>query len=358
MDVHADSIVVAVAEEGRGEAKIIKTLPHDWNRLHVLLKSLARKAKLMICYEAGPTGYVLYRKLVSAGFECQVIAPSLVPKKSGQGVKTDRRDAIALAHFLRSGDLTKVWVPDEACEALRDLSRAREQAKAAELRARHQLTKFLLRYGRRWQDTAWTVKHFEWIRAQKFEHEAQRRVLADYLNAAENATQRVAALVKDLEALAPQATHLWPLIQALQAFRGIAFVSAVTLVAELGDLQRFGSAKQLMAFLGLTSREHSSGLSQRRGGITKSGNCHARRILVEAAQHAHRMPVISKELRKRRAGVADGVIRIANKAIKRLFLRMMHLFKAGKCRQKAVVAVARELAGFVWAVGQQERLSA
>lgn len=187
--------------------------------------------------------------MIGAGYHCQVIAPSLVPKKSCQAVKTDRRDAIALAHFLRSGDLTQVWVPDEACEALRDLSRVREAAKSAELTARHQLGKFLLQHGGRWPKSAWSVKHFEWIRAQKFEHESQRRVLADYLNAVENATQRVAALTKDLEELAPRTVHLWPLIHALQAFRGLALVSAVTFVAELGDLKRFGSAKQLMAYL-------------------------------------------------------------------------------------------------------------
>ena len=358
LDVHADTIVVAVAEAGRGEAKVVQKLAHEWRDLHALLKKLAKHGQLMICYEAGPTGYGMYRKMISAGYHCEVIAPSLVPKKSGQAVKTDRRDAAALAHFLRSGDLTQVWVPDEVCEALRDLSRAREAAKAAELSARHQLGKFLLRHGRRWTRTAWSIKHFEWIRAQKFEQEAQRRVLADYLNAAENATQRVAALTKDLEQLAPQAVHLWPLIRALQAFRGVALVSAVALVSELGDLKRFASAKQLMAYLGLTSREHSSGLKQQRGGITKSGNSHARRMLVESAHHAYRLPAISKELRKRRAGVSPEVIRIADKAMKRLYQRQVHFFRKGKGAQKTVVALARELAGFLWHVGQQEQLLA
>ena len=358
LDVHADTIVVAVAEEGRGPARIVTTIPHAWRDVQALLKTLAKNATLMICYEAGPTGYVLYRQLQSAGYDCQVIAPSLVPHKSGQAVKTDRRDALALAHFLRSGDLTRVWVPDEACEALRDLSRAREAAKAAELNARQQLSKFLLRHGRRWTGQAWTQKHLAWIRTQQFTQEAQRRVLADYLQAVEDAGQRIARLVADLEELAPQLAHLWPLIKALQALRGIALVSAVTLVAELGDLRRFGSAKQLMAYLGLTSKEHSSGLKQQRGGITKSGNRHARRILVEAAQHAQRLPAVSVALRKRRDGVAPAVVRIAETAQKRLYQRMLHLFRAGKCRQKAVIAVARELAGFVWAIGQQPQLLA
>ena len=343
LDVHADTIVIAVAEEGRAPAKVLATIPHCWKTLYARLKALAAKGKLLICYEAGPTGYVLYRKLQSAGFDCQVIAPSLIPRKSGQGVKTDRRDAAALAHFLRSGDLTKVWVPDEECEALRDLSRAREAAKRAELTARQQLSKFLLRHGRRWELSTWTQKHFDWIRTQKFEQAAQARVLADALQAVEDATARVERLAKDLEDLAPKVQHLWPIIRALQALRGIAFVSAVTLISELGDLKRFGSARQLMAYLGLVPSEHSSGLTQRRGSITKSGNSHARRILVEAAHHAFRLPITSKSLRQRQFGLAPEVIRIATKAQTRLHRRSLQLYQKGKSKPKVVVAIAREL---------------
>lgn len=358
LDVHADTIVIAVAEEGRAPAKVLATIPHCWKTLHARLKALAAKGKLLICYEAGPTGYVLYRKLQSAGFDCQVIAPSLIPRKSGQGVKTDRRDAAALAHFLRSGDLTKVWVPDEECEALRDLSRAREAAKRAELAARQQLSKFLLRHGRRWELSTWTQKHFDWIRTQKFEQAAQARVLADALQAVEDATARVERLAKDLEDLAPQVQHLWPIIRALQALRGIAFVSAVTLISELGDLKRFGSARQLMAYLGLVPSEHSSGLTQRRGSITKSGNSHARRILVEAAHHAFRLPITSKILRQRQFGLAPEVIRIATKAQTRLHRRSLQLYQKGKSKPKVVVAIARELAGFLWAIAQEPQLLA
>jgi len=358
LDVHADTIVIAVAEEGRDAAKVLATIPNCWKTLHARLKSLAMKGRLLICYEAGPTGYPLYRKLVSAGFECQVIAPSLVPKKSGQGVKTDRRDAMALAHFLRSGDLTAVWVPDEECEALRDLSRARMAAKRAELAARHQLSKFLLRHDRRWVLSTWTTRHLDWIRGQKFEQAAQRRVLADALRAVEDATARVERLEQDLEDLAPKVQHLWPIIRALQALRGIAFVSAVTLVSELGDLKRFGSARQLMAYLGLVPSEHSSGLTQRRGSITKSGNSHARRILVEAAHHAPRPTNTSKELRRRQLGLAPEVIRIADNAQQRLYRRFMALYQKGKSKPKVVVAIARELAGFVWAIAHQSQLLA
>lgn len=358
LDVHADTIVIAVADEGRAPAKVLATIPHDWKSLHARLKSLATKGRLLICYEAGPTGYVLYRKLVSAGFEVQVIAPSLIPRKSGQSVKTDRRDAAALAHFLRSGDLTQVWVPDEEAEALRDLSRAREAAKKAELAARQQLGKFLLRHGRRWVLSTWTKKHLDWIRSQKFEHAAQMRVLTDALRAVEDATARVERLEDDLQELAPKVQHLWPIIRALQAVRGIAFISAVTIISELGDLQRFGSARQLMAYLGLVPSEHSSGLTQRRGSITKSGNSHARRILVEAAQHAFRLPTSSKILRQRQFGLADGVIRIATKAQSRLHRRSLQLYQSGKSRPKIVVAIARELAGFLWAIAQETQLLA
>lgn len=355
LDVHADTIVMAVAEEGRAAAQQLGKIANDWRKLHARLKTLATKGRLLICYEAGPTGYGLYRQLRSVGFEVQVIAPSLTPKKNG-AVKTDRRDAATLAHFLRSGDLTSVWVPDEASEALRDLSRAREAAKRAELAARQQLGKFLLRHGRRWEGSTWTGKHQEWIRGQKFEHEAQQRVLSDALQAVEDATARVKRLEQDLLAMAPKVTGLWPLIRALQALRGIAFISAVTLASELGDLKRFASPRQLMAYLGLVPSEHSSGLTQRRGSITKSGNSHARRILVEAAQHAQRLPSTSSLLRKRREDLAPGVVNIARKAQQRLYDRFTNLSHKGKSRPKVVVAIARELAGFLWAIGQEAQL--
>lgn len=355
LDVHADTIVIAVAEEGRSAARDVGTIANDWRKLHARLKTLAKQGKLLICYEAGPTGYGLYRRLRSAGFEAQVIAPSLTPKKNG-AVKTDRRDAATLAHFLRSGDLTAVWVPDEACEALRDLSRAREAAKRAELVARQQLGKFLLRHGRRWEGTTWTKKHRDWIRSQKFEHAAQTRVLEDALQAVDDATARVEQLEQNLLTLAPDVPRLWPLIRALQGLRGIAFVSAVTLASELGDLKRFQSPRQLMAYLGLVPSEHSSGLTQRRGSITKSGNTHARRILVEAAQHAQRPPGTSDALRKRRENLAPGVVSIARKAQQRLYDRFQQLVHKGKSRPKVVVAIARELAGFLWAIGQEPTL--
>jgi transposase len=270
-------------------------------------------------------------------------------------VKTDRRDARKLAHFLRSGDLTPIFVPDEEAEAIRDLERAREDAKNAERTVRQQLGKFLLRHDRRWGKSNWTREHLAWIGGQKFEHQAQQRVLTDYLKAVEDATLREKQLTEDLVEVVKD-TSLYPLIQALQAFRGIRLITAVTIAAELADLKRFSSPRQLMAFLGLVPSEHSSGQSQHRGRITRTGNSHVRRVLVEAAWSYRYQPRMSKAIRLRNEGLAPGVQRLAWKAQKRLHQRLNHLVKKGKRHEKAITAVARELAGFVWALGQEPEL--
>jgi transposase len=358
MDVHKDSIVMAVAREGREPAETWKTIPNDGVRLRKALKLLVREGEVLrVCYEAGPTGFGLCRSLRKAGIECQVVAPSLVPGKPGDRVKTDRRDARKLAHFLRSGDLTEVHVPEEAVEAIRDLERARDDAKCAERVARHQLSKFLLRQERHWEGTTWTQKHQDWIRTQQFAYPAQQRVLEDYLKTVEDLAERVARLTAAMEELVED-TVLAPLVKALQAFRGVSVVSAVTIAAEVGDLQRFATAQQFMSYVGLVPSEDSTGSSRRQGRITRCGNGHLRRILVETAWHYRHVPVMSKALRRRSQGVAPGVRRIAWEAQKRLNKRMYHLIHAGKSSQKAVVAVARELAGFIWAVGQEKSLLA
>ena len=252
LDVHKDSIEIAVAREGRTPAVRWKTIPYDGVRLRKALKMLIKDGEVLkACYEAGPTGFGLYRRLQKAGIDCIVVAPSLVPGRPGDRVKTDRRDAKRLAHFLRSGDLTEVHVPDAAVEAVRDLERARGDAKCAERAARHQLSKFLLRHDRPWNDKAWTQKHLNWIRTQKFAYPAQQRVLADYLKAVEDLTERVASLTSALEELV-QETVLAPLVKALQAFRGISALSAITIAAEVGgDLRRFATAGQFMSYVGL-----------------------------------------------------------------------------------------------------------
>ena len=355
LDVHKDSIVIAVAREGREEPENWKTIPYDGVRLRKALKMLVKDGTLKVCYEAGPTGFGLCRRLREAGIDCIVVAPSLVPGKPGDRVKTDRRDARKLAKYLRSGDLTEVYLPDEAQEAIRDLERARDDAKRAERVARHQLSKFLLRHDRHWQYTTWTQKHRQWVRTQKFAYPAQQRVLEDYLKAVEDLAERVERLTAQMEELV-QDTALAPLVKALQAFRGISMVSAVTIAAEAGDLRRFGTAPQFMSYVGLMPSEDSTGKRRRQGAITRCGNGHLRRILVESAWHYRHMPLMSKELRRRNQGVAISVRKIAWEAQKRLHKRMYHLIHAGKSVKKAVTALARELAGFIWAVGQEETL--
>jgi len=357
MDVHKDSIVIAVAEEGRRQAQKLAEIPNDWAKLHKLLKNLQKNgAELHVCYEAGPTGFGLCRRLREVGIDCIVVAPSLVPHKAGDRVKTDRRDAAKLAHFLRSGDLTEVHVPDEAIEAIRDLERARDDAKRAELVAKHQLSKFLLRHDRRCAHKAWTRKYMDWVRTQKFAYPAQQIVLNDYVKTVEDLGERVERLTKAMEELV-ESTVLAPLVKALQAFRGISLVSAVTIAAEVGgDLTRFATPQRFMSYVGLVPSEDSTGRRRWQGSITRCGNSQLRRILVESAWHYRHWPSLSTELRRRNQGVAEGVRKIAWKAQNRLHKRMLHLLKAGKNSQKTVTALARELAGFIWAVGQEKTL--
>lgn len=355
LDVHARSVAIAVAEEGRDPARPLSQIPNDLGRILKVLDRLGPREGLRCAYEAGPTGYGLQRALASEGIDCIVIAPSRMPKASGDRVKTDRKDAIRLAHFLRSGDLVAVRVPDEACEAMRDLLRAREDAKRAQLRARHQLSKFLLRHGRRWPKSNWTNAHIEWIEQQRFEHAAQDRVLQESLHAVNESSARIARYDELLTELVP-ATEQADLIAALQAFRGVQLLTAASIAYELGDLRRFPSAKRLMSFLGLVPSEDSSGDRVRRGGITKAGNQGLRRLLVESAWAYRHSPREAYRLKKRAEGVAPGVRSIAWKAQVRLNKRYRRLVARGKTKQKTLVAVARELVGFLWDAGRQEVL--
>jgi transposase len=355
LDVHADSIAIAVAEPGRGEPAQVAVIANDPVQL---LKRLRRMGRVKCCYEAGPTGFGLQRALTAAGIDCAVVAPSLVPARSGDHVKTDRRDAARLARFLRSGDLTEIYVPDESTEAMRDLERTRDDAKKAERVARHQLAKFLLRHGRRYGGkTAWTLKHFEWIRTQQFEQEAQQRVLEDYLRTVEDQSERVARLTKSIVELVETWT-LRPLVMALQALRGISIISATVLAAELGDLMRFESAPKLMGYLGLVPSEHSSGEGRKLGRITRAGNGHARRILIEAAWAYRFRPRQSQAISLRSATVSPEVRRIAWRAQERLCTKYRRLTARGKNKNKTTAAIARELAGFVWAIAREPKLLA
>lgn len=354
LDVHKNSIVAAVAESGDRPAEVLGSWP--WCEARVLkeLQKLGPLSSLRVCYEAGPTGYGLARALIAAGVDCVVVAPGLVPQVAGAKIKTDRRDARKLAHFLRSGDLTVVWVPDEQTEALRDLERARDDARLAERRIKQQLLKFLLRHGRRYDEgkETWTKMHWAWIRRQKFEHEAQQRVLADAISTTEHATARIAKLDADIaECIAGWA--LAPLVKNLQAFRGIKLLTAVGIAAEIGDFTRFAKAGNFMGFVGLVPSENSSGQSRRQGGITKTGNRHVRRLLIEAAWHYFNAPVVvSAALTERRVGLSEEVIAIADRALRRLRKKCRALQLRKKTGTKIVTALARELAGFIWAVGQ------
>lgn len=360
MDVHAETISVAVAEAD-GDVRSLGTVANRAESVRKLIRKLGPADRLRACYEAGPTGYVLYWQLSELGVECAVIAPTLAPVKAGDRVKTDRRDAERLARSHRAGDLTPVWVPDAASEALRDLVRAREAAKQDELRARHRLSKFLLRQGQRPAAgvKAWTVAYMGWVRQLRFAQPAQDAVRLDYLHEVEHMSERIRRLEEAIrEAVRQAPPRMQAVVQALQALRGIALISAVTIASEIGSVSRFRNARQLMSYSGTVPSENSSGKRTQRGGITKTGNAHLRRILGEAAWSYRRQPAVGPALRKRQEGVPEEIRQIAWKAQVRLSKRYARLAAAGKDQRKVVTAVGRELLGFVWAIGLRAEASA
>ena len=306
--------------------------------------------RLRFCYEAGPCGYGIQRQVSASGHECVVVAPSLIPRRAGDRVKTDRRDAAMLAKLHRAGELTAVWVPDARHEAMRDLVRARLDAVHSLRRARQQLSGFLLRHGCHYGRPAWTNRR--WLAGLKFEQPVHHIVLEDYIAAVEAAETRRDRLTVQIEAMLPDWT-LAPVVSALQTMRGMALVNAATLIAELGDLSRFADPRQLMAYLGLVPSEHSSGASVKRGGITKAGNGAARRLLIEAAW-SYRFPArISRELLLRQENQPKPIRDIAWKGQVRLCARYRKLARTGKPANVVTTAIARELSGFVWAIARQ-----
>jgi transposase len=362
LDVHAETIAVAVAETN-GETRSLGTIANRDDSIRKFIKKLGSPEQLRACYEAGPTGFVLYWQLTQLGVDCAVVAPSLVPKKPGDRVKTDRRDALKLAHCHRNGDLTAVWVPDEASEALRDLVRQREAAKQDQLRARHRLTKFLLRTGQRppLGLKAWTERYMRWLAQVRYAQPAQEVTRLDCMTEFEHMSARVKRLeeaILEVVKQAPQAMQ--ELIRGLQALRGIAHISAVTIAAELGNISsRFESARKLMGYSGAFPSEDSSGNRIRKGGITKAGNAHLRRIVVESAWCYRHLPRVGEKLRKRHQGIPAEIIEISWKAQNRLYKRYRKLTMAGKDQRKVITAVGRELLGFIWAIAiKAERISA
>jgi transposase len=355
LDVDSEKIAVAVAEP-KGEVHSLGVIPYRAEAVRTLMKRLGPVSRLRVCYEAGPHGYGLYWQLTKLGVHCDVVAPTLVPVRSGDRVKTNRRDAERLARCYRSGDLTPVWVPDAAHEALRDLMRAREAAKKDQLRARHRLGKFLLRRGLRAGEGVknWTAKHLLWVKTLSFEQPAQEEAFLDYLHEVEHAVERIARLDRAIDqAVVAAPAEMRALIAGLQALRGIKVVSAATIVAEVGPPSRFAHPKQLMGYSGMVSSEDSTGDTVRRGPITKTGNAHLRRIVGEAAWAYQHRPAMSPLLRKRQEGLSEEIKEIAWKAQHRLCSRYRRLMAKGKIRQKVATAVGRELLGFIWAIGVQ-----
>jgi transposase len=346
---------VAVAEAGRaGEVRFVGDVENSAAATAKLVRKLAGKyARLTFCYEAGPTGYGLYRQIKGLGQDCLVVAPSLIPKRPGDRVKTDRRDAMSLVKLLRAGELTAVWVPDERHEAMRELARAREAA-VADLRSkRQQVAAFLLRHALRYGGKrTWTKAHMSWLAGLKLAHLEQRIAFEEMLLAVRQAGERLERLEQAIRA-AVEDWSLREVVTALMAMRGIDLISATAFLAEVGDLSRFRTPRQLMAYLGLVPSEHSTGATIKRGPITKAGNRRARRVLVECAWSYRHPPRVGNDKQAKVAAAPAAVGAIAWKAQSRLCARYRSLIRRGKLKTVAVTAVARELAAFIWAINRE-----
>jgi transposase len=346
---------VAIAEGGRsGEIRFLGEIDNTGAATGKLVRKLAAKyERLTFCYEAGPTGYGLYRQVKRLGHECMVVAPSLIPQKPGERVKTNRRDALSLVKQLRAGDLTAVWVPDPRHEAMRDLTRAREAA-VEDLRCkRQQVSAFLLRQGLHYTGKrTWTKAHGSWLASQKFAYAEQRVAFEEMLLAMRQAQERIERLELAIRVATPD-WSLAEVVTALMAMRGIDFISATAFLAEIGDLSRFRTPRELMAYLGLVPSEASTGDTVKRGPITKAGNRRARRILVECSWSYQHPPRVGKEKQEKVAAAPRAVREIAWKAQCRLSARYRALTRKGKLKTVAVTAVARELSAFIWAINRE-----
>ena len=352
LDVHKETISVGVAEAGREPGRLRGTMAHDVAKLLKLLAQYGEPNRVHVVYEAGPTGFGLQRALAKRGYGSEVIAPSLIPKRAGDRVKTDRRDCIRLAELSRAGELRAVWIPDPADEAIRDLARAREDAVQARTQARHQLKSFLLRHEVRYpQKTSWSKTFYRWLGTLRFDGAGAQIAFTEYWQAVAAADERVARMSTALK----DSIAGWrfePIVQALLALRGIDVISAIGLVAEIGDINRFEHPRQLMSYLGLVPSEHSSGERVTRGSITKTGNAHARRLLTEAAWNYRFTPRIGYAAHRRAEPLPQAMRDLAWKAQLRLSARFAKLKARGVHINKVVTAVARELSGFVWAMAR------
>ena len=355
LDVHKETISPALANPGRCKPEslgVIANTKKSIQRARDLVHRLSREGEVLgFCYEAGPCGYEVYRWIKETGHDCVVVAPSLIPKKPGERVKTDRRDGLKLASLYRSGELTPVWVPDEEQEAIRDLTRARGEMKRVELQLKQRVSAFLLRYSKRYTagKSKWTQGYYRWLAEVKMKFPVQQIVLEEYVGAVKQTEERVRGLDKEMERVLAN-WSLKPVVESLMALRGVQLLTAMSLVTELGDISRFDSPRELMAYVGLVPSEHTSGGKQKRGGITKTGNSRVRRLLVEAAW-SYRFPARqSYHMQKKAEKATKPAQAIAWKAQKRLCNRYRVLQRNGKEPGKVATAIARELSGFVWAI--------
>jgi transposase len=350
LDVHKSSVRLAAVRAGEVLREV--TLPFDHERVE---RELCAWPGARVAYEAGPTGFGLHRHLLAAGVDCEVVAPGLVPTRPGDRVKTDKRDARRLAALHASGLLTAIFVPSPELEGLRDLVRAREDARLDRMRARHRLSKFVLRHDRRMPTSCWGVTRRAWLGRQAFELPGQQQAFDDYLFALDQIDRRIGVMEGELASVAAAGPHT-ELIGRLRCLRGIDTLTAVGLVCEVGDFTRFKTAEQFMSFVGLVPSERSSGEGRRQGSITKAGSSHARRLLVESAWHARRRPTIGYELARRHRDQDPAVLERAWRCQQRLHRRWSRMAGRGKPHQKIVVACARELAGFIWAIATDQPL--
>lgn len=348
LDVHAASIALARFDEGATNP-ITSELSNERKLIERTFKKLAAEGELRVCYEAGPCGYEVCRQLRAMGIDCVVIAPSLIPSKPGDRVKTDRRDAVKLARLYRAGELTAVWVPSEDDEAARDVLRTREDARHARTAARHRLQKFLLRHGRRLAKKGWTQTYWRWVLAQKFERDNEKLVFEHYVQHVQFLDAQIKHLDEHIAALATSEPFR-ARVEKLCCLCGIGTLTAMVILAELGDLRRFDHPRQLMSYLGIVPSEHSSGNKQQRGRITKTGNSHVRRVLIEAAWAYRHGGRLTAHKQRALAKQPPAVAHIVHTASARLGRRYRKLVGRGKKPNVAVVANARELCGFIWAI--------
>jgi transposase len=352
LDVHKATIVAAVLLPDMDRAMRTFTVENEPKAVERMVQSLASKGPVEFVYEAGPCGYQTHRQIAQSGHKCVLIAPGLIPKRPTDHVKTDRRDAENLARLYRAGQLTEIRIPTREEEAARDLVRAREDGLADRLRARHRLSKFLLRQGRVYRETkSWAIAHRVWLKTQKFEWASLQQTFEGYMQTLDDAEARLRTFDQQLQDMAQQETYRTS-VGYLRCLKGIDTLSALTLIVEAQDFRRFEKATSFMSFTGLVSSEYSSGEKVRRGAITKAGNTHIRRILVEAAWCNRNGNVASRELLERRKGCPPEIVRIAQKAQQRLHRKYWRMLSRSKPHTVAVAAVARELSGFVWSIGQ------